>query len=298
MKIKSFLSTVVGAIIITTFSCTAAFSQEPGDEAVGDRKVSIGIGFPDSSEKFQGRIGLGIGLVPEYEGSGKYGVTALPLLDIGRLGAFFVRGASINPNDGLASAGVTVMHFSYSGQSGSGVQFVIGPLLRLHGGRDEDDSDELNGLGDIDPSAGTGGFIGFTAGSWQADTTISSQDVGNDKDGLLATFNLKHTTSVNEKLTVSTGLSTSWADEDYMQGYFGVTSDQAAQSGLPLFDSEAGFKDVGIQFHTSYALSKSLSLDSQLGFWRLLNDAANSPIVEDSGSANQIKGLIGISYGF
>ena len=153
-------------------------------------------------------------------------------------------------------------------------------------------------MGDIDSSAGVGGFIEFKAGFWLTDLTIASQDVGNDKDGILITLDAEDTIQISDKLTISPGLSTSWADDEYMQGFFGVTSTQAVQSGLRRFDTEAGFKDVGIRLHASYALSKRLSLDYQVGYWHLLNDAADSPIVADEGSDNQFRGLIGLLYRF
>jgi len=298
MKIKSLLKIVIGAIVITIYSVTPAFSQELVDEVVGDRKLSVGLGFPDSSLKFQGNIGFGVGLVPEYEGSDDFNVMALPLVDIRKPGVFFIKGSSINPNDGLASAGITILHISYLEKSSLSAQLVMGPFVRFQGGRDEDDSKVLNGLGDIDPSAGLGGFMEFTAGPLLANVTISSQDVGDDKDGLLATLYAKYAISISDKLTISPGLSTSWADNEYMQGFFGVTDTQAARSGLPRFDSESDFKDIGVQLHTSYALSKRLLIDSQVGYWRLLNDAADSPIVNNEGSTNQIRGIIGLSYCF
>ncbi len=48
----------------------------------------------------------------------------------------------------------------------------------------------------------------------------------------------------------------------------------------------------------SYAVSPSWSLEGQIGYWRLLNNAADSPITKNSGSANQVRGLIGFSYQF
>lgn len=298
MKMKSFLKIVVWAIVITNYSLTPAFSKEPVDETTGGRNLSIGIGFPDSSQKIKGNIGVGIGLVPEYEGSDDYGVMALPLVDIRKPGVFFVKGAGINLNDGLASAGVTILHFSYLEKSSLAAQLLIGPLVRLHGSRDKNGSDTLDGLGDIDPSVGVGGFMEFNVGPLLANLIMSSQNVGDDNDGLLVTLDTKYTFIASDKLTISPGLSASWADEDYMQGFFGVTDTQAVRSGLRRFDSEAGFKEVGIQLYASYALSTNFSLDGQVGYWRLLNDAADSPIVADEGSDNQVRGLIGLSYCF
>lgn len=298
---KIFHSTVIATIITIISVSSPAFSQEntDNDEITNNkRSLSVGIGFPDDSQPYQAEIGFGIGAFPEYEGSDDYAATGLPLIKIRKPGIFFVKGASINTNDGLASAGLTLLHFSYSEESNRRMQLVMGPLVRAYGGRDESDNDVLNGLSDIDRSVGVGGFIEFTTGAWLANLSVSPQDVGNDKDGTLATFDIAYTASLKEGLKLSTGLSTSWADDDYMQGYFGVTDAQAIQSGLSSFDGKSEFKDVGLQVKASYAVSPRWSLEGQVGYWRLLNDAADSPIVKDEGSADQIRGLIGLSYQF
>jgi len=127
---------------------------------------------------------------------------------------------------------------------------------------------------------------------------VSPQDVGNNNDGTLTTFDIEYTAFIKDSLKLSTSLSTSWADDDYMRGYFGVTDIQATQSGLSRFGSKSGFKDVGLQVKASYAMSLRWSFEGQVGYWRLLNDAADSPIVKDAGSVNQARGLIGLSYKF
>lgn len=297
---KILHSIVISTIITIINVSSPVFSQEntDNDEITNKRSLSVGIGFPDYSQPSQAKIGFGIGPFPEYEGSDDYVATAMPLIDIREQGAYFIKGASINTNDSLLSAGLTLLHFSYSENSTRRMQIVMGPLVRAYGGRDENDSDVLNGLGDIDRSVGIGGFIEFTAGDWLANLSVSPQDVGNDNDGTLATFDIAYTTSIKDDLKLSTGLSTSWANDDYMQGYFGVTDAQATQSGLSRFDSESGFKDVGLHMKASYSVSPSWSLEGQLGYWQLLNDAADSPIVKDEGSADQVRGLVGLSYKF
>lgn len=298
MKLHQKIAISVSFFVLS--SLTPAFSQNDTDnsEPTDKRVLSAGIGFPSPSQPVQGSIGLGTGLLPEYEGSDNYSVAVLPLIDIRKPGAFFLKGASINTNDGISSAGVTIFHISYFDGTERRMQLVMGPLVRAYRGRDESDNDVLNGLGDIDQSVGIGGFLLLSAGPWLANASVSPQDVGNDKDGLLLTLDVEYHALINSGWKISTGMSTSWADEDYMQGYFGVTDAQADRSRLSRFNSKAGFKDVGLQLKTSYTLSTNWSLKGQLGYWHLLNDAADSPIVKDEGSANQLRGLLGVSYLF
>ena len=292
---KTFLSPVIASIIFVLGLFTPGFAQ---DNTHNDEALSIGLGFPDFSQTFQGRIGLGLGFFPEYEGSDNYEISALPLVDIGKPGAFFLKGASINANDGLASAGLTVFHFSYSKGSVSRMHIIMGPLIRAYSGRDESDSPILRGLGNIEHSLGLGGFLTLSAGAWQANATLTPQDVGNDKDGLLFALDLKYSATVSDGFMISTGVSTSWADDDYMQGYFGVTDLQVLRTGFSRFNRKAGFKDVGLQLNVVYDLSPRWSLEGQAGYWHLLNEAADSPIVEGGGSANQVRGLVGLLYRF
>lgn len=297
---KTLNNSAITTIIIAISAVTPTFSQENSNknEVTGNRRLSVGIGFPAYSLPFQGQLGPGTGLLPEYEGSDNYGATLLPLIDIRQPGRYFLKGASINVNDGIASAGLTIVHFSYSEGSDRPMQIIVGPLVSIYRGRDESDNDILDGLGDIEQNVAIGGFLEFRADPWLASISVSPQDVGNDQDGVLMAFDVEYTTSVSTGFKMSTGLSTSWANAEYLQGYFGVTDAQAAQAGLPPFYSKAGLKDIGLQIKTSYALSPGWSIDGQLGYWRLLNDAADSPIVKDEGSADQVCGLIGISFQF
>jgi outer membrane scaffolding protein for murein synthesis (MipA/OmpV family) len=298
MNIRQFI--VISATIAAISTFTPVYSEDNAnkDAATGSRTLSAGIGLPDFSPPTQARIGLAIGPFPEYEGSDNYSATALPLVDIRKSGAFFLKGASINVNDGLASAGLSLLHIITADTSGHRMHLTAGPLVRAYRGREESDNTVFDGLGDIDQSVSIGGFLQVSSGPWLGMATVTPQDVGSDKDGLLVTLDIDYITSVSNGFTISTGMTTSWADDDYMQGYFGVTNTQAARSGLRQFDSKAGFKDVGLQLKTSYALSPRWAIEGQLGYWRLLNDASDSPIVKNEGSADQIRGLVGISYQF
>lgn len=286
---------VTMAMLTVVCASSPAFSQE-SDESTSTRSLSFGIGFPEDSQPFQGQVGLATGIFPEHEGSNDHAATALPLIDIRKRNAYFLRGGSTNINNGLASAGVTLLHFSYAEESRRHIQLVMGPLIRAYAGRDESDSDALNGLGDIDPGIGVGGFIAFSAGSWLANLSMSPQDTGNGNDGTLATFDITHTAPIKNGLDLSTSLSTSWADGDYMRGYYGVSAMQAAKSGYSPFDTGSGLKDTGLQVKLSYAMSSRLSLEGEIGYWRLLNDAADSPIVKNDGSADQVRSFVGLTY--
>ncbi len=293
MKLIATTASIAAALLITG-PLGAVHAQ---DAASGSRTVSVGIGIPDSID-FQGSVGVAAGVVPDYEGSNDYAAAALPLIDISQPGFLFLKGASVNPNDGLATVGWNAFNFAYSVGSEEKLRLSLGPLARYSGGRDQDDNDALNGLGDIDGSVGAGGFFEANAGPWSADVTVVPQDAGDSGDGILVAFGAKYTARLNDGFVVSTGISSSWGDDDYMQGFYGVTSGQAASSGLAQFDADSGLKDVGVQLGASYEMAENWLVSGQAGYQRLLNDAADSPLVDDRGSPHQFRALFGVAYRF
>jgi outer membrane scaffolding protein for murein synthesis (MipA/OmpV family) len=93
-------------------------------------------------------------------------------------------------------------------------------------------------------------------------------------------------------------LTGTWASDDYMENSFGVTGSDARLTGLDQFTAGSGFKDMGLFFQAAYRLTDSWSLTGAARYSRLFSDAADSPIVDDQGSANQFLGALGAVYKF
>jgi len=292
---KHHIPTGIAAILICTLSASAALAKD-GTGKNGDGARHVSMGFPVSSKEIKASIGLAVRTLPDYEGSDDAEASISPHVDF-RYGGSFLRSGDINPNDGFLRAGLAVFEFSSTPATGNEMRISLGPLVRYRRGREEDDNDVLNGLGEIDKSIEIGGFLETRIGPWMADISVA-KDVNNGHKGVIAAFGAKYTARASDRLTIVTGLSTSWVNDDYMQSYFGVTDAQAAQSRLARFDAGGGFKDVGVQVEASYRLSAGWSLEGQAGYWRLLSDAADSPLVDENGSANQFRALLGFAYLF
>jgi outer membrane scaffolding protein for murein synthesis (MipA/OmpV family) len=173
----------------------------------------------------------------------------------------------------------------------------VGPLVRYQFGRDEDDSDDLRGMGDIDAAVEVGGFLTYGIGPWSLGATLF-KDASDAHDGFTAKFAAGHRHRFSPKLQLRSELSSTWADENYTQTYFGVTAAQSARSGMRQYSPEGGIKDVGITFDLDYSLTEHWGITGRVGYKRLLGDAADSPLVEDRGSANQLSTGIILSYRF
>jgi outer membrane scaffolding protein for murein synthesis (MipA/OmpV family) len=91
-------------------------------------------------------------------------------------------------------------------------------------------------------------------------------------------------------------LSTTWADDDYMEEQFGINANNAARSGLDQFNADEGFKDVSFGGQVNYRITDSWSTSFAGQYKLLVEDAADSPIVDDEGSEHQF--VLGATVNF
>jgi outer membrane protein len=171
--------------------------------------------------------------------------------------------------------------------------FVAGPLAGYNLGRDEDDDDRLEGLGDVDGGVVAGGFVGYKLGPVLFDASF--HNTFGDDGGYLIRFGAEVERPLRERVLLTARIGATYADDDYMQNYFGVSGEQSADSGFREFDAEAGFKDVFAEIGLKAQLDAHWDVRGSIRYSRLVGDAADSPIVE---TEDQFTGLVGVSYKF
>ena len=238
------------------------------------------------------RIGAGARFAPKYEGSDEMKTRALPLIDIRWKDRVF-----LNPRDGLGlrvydEGGLTV-------SAGVGYAF----------GRDESDSDDLRGMGDIDETAAANLAAGYGLGLVRPYLRVSRHLGGSGGTlvragvGAVAPFALLSGRMNPQGARdegpkgplLRLGASATWADGDYMESYFGVNPAQSSASGHPRYDAEAGLKSVDFAVGVIYPFAGNWAVNAQVGYSRLSGDAKDSPIVRDAG---RFSGGLFLSYRF
>jgi outer membrane scaffolding protein for murein synthesis (MipA/OmpV family) len=227
----------------------------------------------DSAREWALSIGLSGRLAPDYEGSNDYGFDVGPLLSASWRNTIFFKGRTLGAN--LIR----------------GENFKAGPILSLTSGRDEDDNDKLEGLGDVDDSVEAGGFVAYRQEPWRLRAEIR-QDINSGHDGALLELSGGYTLPF-EKLPVVVELGTTLASADYMESFFGVDAQQSADSGLKRYDADAGIKDLKIRMSFGYSITNRWRIGAIAEYKRLVGDAADSPVVDDE---NQLFAGIGLSY--
>ncbi|HXG80605.1 MAG TPA: MipA/OmpV family protein [Sphingomicrobium sp.] len=226
-------------------------------------------------------VGGALVVSPKYEGSDSYEVTGAPFIFPGSP----FGGSGIVTFSGIDSLQIRVIR--------QGV-FEAGPLVGLRFGRDEDDGPLLRGLGDVDGGVVLGGYGAVRLGSFIFTTSYHHQVGGDDTGGLLrlrGAFEVQVTPAT--KLTF--GVGTNYATDEYMDAFFSVTPAQAANSvaGLPIYDADAGFKDVFLSVTAAMQLDQRWGLFLSASYAQLVGDAGDSPVIE---TQDQFTGTLAVTY--
>lgn len=232
---------------------SAAIAQTRPEAPKGDWQVSTG---------------ALVGYAPAYEGADKYKVMALPLIDVTWRERVFL--STMN--------GLGAWAYRHNG-------FSVGGALGYEFGRDESlDRSELDGLGDVDAAAQARLLAEYRRGPLRLDAALARALGGSDGTTLRVGASMAY--PLGDKLRLMPGIAAVWADENYMDAYFGVTAAQSALSrarlgtaaGKSRFDAKAGVKNVDLTLMAMYPLTQNWMLRGGGGLRFLVGDAADSPI--------------------
>jgi MipA family protein len=270
---KYILSGLAVAALQVVGAGLAAAGDVAADKDTGER----------SPKDWNFVLGGGGAYAPDYEGSNDYKFSFLPVVSASYKNLVFVDGPS---------ARVNVLGFF-----GEDFPVMAGPSISYDFGRSHKDNNALRKLGDVDGGANIGGFIGSQLGPVQFGVNYT-RELGNNRKGSIADFAVNFAQPIGDQLTASIGANAAWTDKDYMQEYFGITSAQALNSGYAKYDGKAGFKSVGVNIGLDYMINEHIGIGAGVSYTKLLDNASDSPIVKQQGSADQYMASITTSFRF
>ena len=279
------INTLRGIAMVTPIAMVVAMPGVSGAQDLADELLN--------ADNWDVSVGAGVLYGPRYEGSAESEASPLPAIDIEWNDRVF-----LNPEDGL---GVRV----YRGEA-----LEVSTSIGYDVGRKESDSrSELRGLGNIDGSATGTVAVEYDLGLLTPSAELTRQLGG--AEGLVAEFGVESMIPLSGMFpprddrgddddgprgpAIVLGLSTEWADGNYMSDYFGVTASQAAASGLPGYTAGAGFKSAGAEVGFRYPFLENWVFGVAFEYSRLIGDAAKSPVVR---RRNQFAAGSFISYRF
>lgn len=249
---------------------------------------------PDTEDGWSFEVGGGFIYSPAFSGSSDYQLKAVPAVRVTYGDVFF---ASV-----WEGAGYRLLQ---------GADWSAGPLVKMDFGRDADGnssfkiagkrSTALRGFADIDNTMQVGAFLKGRMESWSGGVEIL-QGV-NGHEGLTAEFSLNFRTDLHMRddregapLILATGPRMMWGGADYNTAYYGVSSTDAFNTGLPAYRAGSGLVSAGWGVTGVQPLSRRLTLIAMLNYTRLVGDAADSPLVQQRGDANQWMTGVFLSY--
>jgi MipA family protein len=244
-------------------------------------------------------VGVAVGILPDYEGSGDYQVSPVPAA-IGQLSGFrFVLAGNrlsvdlirdgFGPTWDIQAGPIGVINFNRSN-----VDSIDNPQVAL--------------LPERDIAIELGGYVGIgktgvlTSDYDRLSATVSYRhDVSGVHDSGIWAPTITYTTPLSTKALVGLFASAEIVERGYGETYFSVTPAESAISGLPTYTAGSGFKNWGLGLVGMHSLTGDLTGGLQavggVVYRRLSNDFADSPLTQ-VGSANQWIGALGLAYSF
>ncbi|KAA0895116.1 MipA/OmpV family protein [Oryzomonas rubra] len=255
----NLLITSVVALVLSFSIPAMAQAEDSGNEDKSDWDVSLG---------------LGLAAGPVYEGSTHYQASPIPVVAV-----------TWRDTVSLGIDGLSLYHKSGGFRYGAGLTYDPG---RKENGKNllgmSSSDHRLAGLGDIKAAMGLKAFASYDVHPFQhiplvvLDASATKLIGGSTNDGVLVQGGLSMPFQLGQDWRLTPKVGTTWANDHYMQDYFGVTPEQAARSRFSAYKAKAGMKDASVGLNVTYSIGKNWFVSGDGRVKRLLSDAASSPI--------------------
>lgn len=262
--------------------------------------------MPDGSHDLY--MGLGVVVRPNYEGSNKHKVRALPVLQMQWSNGAFIAGMNAGwhlSDQPQHDFGPLISIEPGRTTSGSG-NIIDGPNnVHTSDGDIFPESDvkknSLSNLSTVKTRLTAGGFYHMQLNSQLRLHNQFLYGSGNDRNGLRFNSDLRFKfPELFSHQAITIGLGLQAVNQSYARSYFGVNGAGNSLNSISLFDDiafakssepmaktnvssyrpKAGIKDVHVDIFWNVNLSSSWLITTKLNATYLLNSAANSPVVQ------------------
>ncbi|MBC7940767.1 MAG: MipA/OmpV family protein [Chitinophagaceae bacterium] len=235
---------------------------------------------------FSGRIGLGVATVPTYEGSPNRRTLAGPELTLS-----------------YRSRDWGTVEFGQRGLIWNAVEagrFRFALVAQFDPGRKDRDTSTLNptpgdkrlaGMGNVQASTEAGVGVGYGPVMLVARQSLSERG----PKGAQVDMTVEIPWSLSDRFGLRFALGATWADRDYLQTYFGVTAAQAQATSFSVYTPKSGCRKVDASVGAEYAIAPRWKFQANVGFSRLGDDSAASPLV---GRRNGASAALAMAYEF
>jgi len=257
----------------------AAWAQEQEPVRGGDvPRVEVTVPAENDKPDIEGAIGPVLIYRPEYQGGAHSSLHASPGFFV-RWGRFTFTNASgfVTRRDGDVARGLAAdLVRSESWRANL--------ALRFDRGRATKDSSALNGLEDVQRTVrGRLQLSHAFDGGWGASAAASFDLLGRG-GGTVFDLGVGRSFPLAPRATWSLGFNASAADRRYMQSYFGVSAQQAADTGYAPYSPRAGWRDVSVALGTRREFGERWIGYAGISQSWLVGPARSSPLSQQASS--------------
>ena len=226
-------------------------------------------------------IGGGIGIAPDYEGSDNYELVPVPTGSVKFDNGMYIKMLGLNLRANLIPSDF----------------FHLGPVYNYHRQRSDVDNSRVDNMRNVSDAHEVGLFGGIEWKNWYVFLEFL-RDTGDAHDSAYGSLKAGYNWIINEAWALKMGAFSTYAGDDYMDTYFGVTKGDSRRSGLDEFKAEGDIKDVGLDLGLNWRFWKNFDLRTLLQAKWLLNDADETSPVTDEGSQFQGFAALLVAWNF
>jgi MipA family protein len=234
-------------------------------------------------------IGGELRVIPAWPGApeGKFAFVGGPLFSVRKQGSpveYF------GPRD---SFGLSVLDLG---------QIKLGPAVKIIWPRQESSYAALNGLGNVNLAVQAGAFAEYWAVPWLRLRGEVRQGFGGET-GVSGDLFLDAVVPIGQ-FRFSAGPRMTVQSAAAVGPYFSITQAQSTGSTasglpeLPVYHADGGLYSYGAGTQTEYFLNAQWATHAFVEYERLTGSAADSPLVTERGSPNQLTFGLGATYSF
>lgn len=217
-------------------------------------------------------VGAGLANRPAYHGSDDRVTAILPYVDYAHRNGFFASTAS--------GIGLSLVNTRAT---------QIGVRVIPRFGRNEDASNDLRGMGDIDPGAEASAYATHAVSrTWTLGVNLRGGDLGAELDA-----GARHDLALGTATRLSAFAFVTAANGKSQRTWYGVDESQARASGYPLHAPGAGLRHLQVGATVNHFFAGRWIAIGGVGLGRVIGEAADSPLVRER---THLGGFAAIGY--
>lgn len=223
-------------------------------------------GASESRVQSGGFVGLGVRAAPRYQGADESKTSGIPVISYQWANGIFVGGS-----EGL---------IGYQHPSTEPLRW--GVALGMDEGRNASDSRDLAGMGDVAARATLNLFAKLAVSERVELSAATQMGSGLDSKGGLVQLGASYGVPLPLTTRVRLHVKATWANDDYMHDYFGVSASQSAATGYKVYTPTAGLRDVTVGVGLQHPLGGQWMLFGGVNHTTLSDAASASPLTRNT----------------